>query len=50
MDPLSVAASAAGIISLGIQVTQSLVDFFSAYKSQKSDIAHTIGRLVFWVH
>lgn len=45
MDGLSVAASVAGIISLGIQVTQSLVDFYSAYKSQKSDIAYTTKKL-----
>ena len=30
-EPLSVAASVAGLISLGIQVTQSLVDFYNAY-------------------
>jgi hypothetical protein len=41
MDGLSVAASVAGIISLGIQATKSLVDFYSTYKSQKSDIAYT---------
>src|SRR5215469_12284716 len=45
MDGLSVAASVAGVLSLGIQVTQSLVDFYSAYKSQKSDVAHTIKKL-----
>ncbi|ORY19330.1 hypothetical protein BCR34DRAFT_210887 [Clohesyomyces aquaticus] len=38
-DPLSVAASVAGIISLGIQVTQSLVNFYEAYRGQKSEIA-----------
>jgi len=45
MDPLSLAASVVGIISLGIQVTQGLVDFYSAYSSQKSDIAHTLKKL-----
>src|SRR6266699_7082693 len=42
---MDVAASVTGIISLGIQVTQSLVDFYSAYKSQKSDITSTVKKL-----
>src|SRR5271155_743658 len=45
MDGLSVAASVAGIISLDIQVTQSLIDFYEAYKGQKSDIANTAKKL-----
>lgn len=45
MDGLSVAASVAGIVTLGIQVTRSLVDFFSAYKNQKFYSAHTMNRL-----
>ncbi|KAL8718670.1 MAG: hypothetical protein Q9225_004223 [Loekoesia sp. 1 TL-2023] len=45
MDGLSVAASVAGVVSLGIQVTRSLVDFYSAYKNQKFDIAYTIKKL-----
>jgi len=45
MDPLSIAASAAGLLSLGITVAQSLVDFYSSYKHQKSDVAHTIEKL-----
>ena len=44
-DPLSVAGSVVGVISLGIQVTQSLVDFYNSYKSQKSDLIHMIKRL-----
>jgi hypothetical protein len=38
-DPLSIAAGIAGFLSLGIQVTQTLVDFYSVYKSQDTDIA-----------
>lgn len=38
-DPLSIAAGVAGFLSLGVQVTQTLVDFYSAYKSQDTDIA-----------
>ncbi|CAJ2511381.1 Uu.00g070060.m01.CDS01 [Anthostomella pinea] len=44
-DPLSVAGSAVGIISLGIQVTQSLFDYYTAVKSQHSDISYTAERL-----
>ena len=38
-DPLSVTAGIAGFISLGIQVTQTLVDFYSTYKNQDNDVA-----------
>ena len=44
-DPLSVAGSVAGLISLGIQVTQSLVNFYNAYKNRDSDLVHMIERL-----
>jgi hypothetical protein len=40
-DPLSVAASVAGVISLGIQVSQSLVDFYKLYRALDSTIAST---------
>lgn len=44
-EPLSVAASIAGLISLGIQVTQSLVDFYNACKSRDSDLVSMTERL-----
>ena len=44
-DPLSVAASVAGLISLGIKVTQSLVDYYTSYKDQDLDIASTNKKL-----
>ena len=44
-DPLCIAVSAAGLISLGIQVTQSLVEFYSSYKYQDSEIAVMMERL-----
>ena len=44
-DPLSVAASVAGLISLGITVSQSLVDFYSSYKDLDSDLNGTMKRL-----
>ena len=42
---LSVAASVAGLISLGIQVTQSLVNFYNAYENRDSHLVHMIERL-----
>ena len=44
-DPLSVAASVAGLISLGIQVTESLVAFYTSYKGQDSEITRTTDKL-----
>ena len=44
-DPLSVAASVAGLISLGITASQSLVDFYSSYKDLDSDLNGTMKRL-----
>ena len=44
-DPLSIAGGAAGIISLGIQVTQSLVDFYNSYKALDSDLVSITQRL-----
>lgn len=40
-DPISVTGSVLGVISLGIQVTQSLVSFYNSYKIQNRDLAHT---------
>jgi hypothetical protein len=44
-DPLSIAAGVAGFISLGIQVTDSLVAFYSSYKGQDTDVARTTEKL-----
>jgi ankyrin repeat domain-containing protein 50 len=44
-DPLSVAASATGLISLGIQVSQSLVSFYLTYEGQDEDIKRITYRL-----
>ena len=44
-DPLSVAGSVVGIISLGIQVTTSLVNFYKSYKGRESDITHMTEKL-----
>ena len=44
-DPLSVAGSAVGLISLGFQVTQSLVNFYNSYKGREDDIMHMREKL-----
>lgn len=38
-DPLSIAAGIAGFLSLGIHVTQRLVDFYAVYKAQDTNVA-----------
>lgn len=38
-DPLSIASGIAGLLSLGIQVTQSLINFYTDYKDQDTDLA-----------
>lgn len=44
-DPLSITAGIAGIVSLGIQVTGSLVKFYASYKGQDTDLARTTTEL-----
>ncbi|MCJ1423797.1 hypothetical protein MMC29_001682 [Sticta canariensis] len=44
-DPISITGTAAGLISLGIQVTQSLVEFYRSYKLRDSALADTVERL-----
>lgn len=44
-DPISIAGSVVGVISLGIQVTQSLVDFYNSYRHQESELGGIIERL-----
>ncbi|KAM7211404.1 hypothetical protein V8F06_013204 [Rhypophila decipiens] len=46
MDPLSLIAGAAGIISLGIQVTQSLIDFYQGAKCDAARTLEKLGRLL----
>ena len=45
IESLSVAASVAGLIPLGIQVTQSLVDVYNAYKNRVLNLVDKIERL-----
>ena len=42
---MEVAAATAGFISLSIQITQTLLNFYSAYRSQRSDVTYTIKKL-----
>jgi hypothetical protein len=44
-DPLTVAVSVAGLLSLGIQVTQSLVDFYASYRDRDSNFTSTTHEL-----
>jgi hypothetical protein len=44
-DPLSVAGSVVGIISLAVTVTKSLVDFYTTTRDRKSDTAYTVSKL-----
>ncbi|KAK7414588.1 hypothetical protein QQZ08_012523 [Neonectria magnoliae] len=44
-DPLSVAGSVVGIASLGITVAQGLINYYAAFQSQTSDVAHTTKKL-----
>jgi len=44
-DPLSVAGSVVGIVSLGIGITKSLVDFYTIARDQKSNTASTAEKL-----
>lgn len=44
-DPLSVAAGVAGLVSLGIQVTEGLFMFYTSYKDQDVNIERATGKL-----
>lgn len=44
-DPLSIAGSAVGVISLGIQVAQGLVEYYSAIKNQDADMVAVDSQL-----
>lgn len=45
MDPLSVISGVAGVISFGIQVAQTLIDFYNDYKDRDARIAKMLQRL-----
>ena len=44
-DPLSIAGSVAGVLSLGIQVTQSLVNFYHSYEGREATFVRMTERL-----
>src|SRR6266516_5018023 len=44
-DPLSVAAGIAGLVSLGLQTTEYLVKYYTAYRARDENLATTADRL-----
>ena len=44
-DPFSVTASAAGVISLGLQASQALVAYYHAFEAYDQDVAQVLGHL-----
>ncbi|KAF2100833.1 hypothetical protein NA57DRAFT_54907 [Rhizodiscina lignyota] len=44
-DPLSIASGVAGLLSLGLQTTDTLVKFYTSYKGRDDNIARTTQRL-----
>jgi hypothetical protein len=44
-DPLSVAASVAGLVSLGFRVTEYLVKYYKDHRNRHADLARTTERL-----
>ncbi|KAK7227439.1 hypothetical protein V2G26_015442 [Clonostachys chloroleuca] len=44
-DPLSVAGSAVGIVSLGLTAAQGLIQYYQAYRGQSEDVVHTTTKL-----
>ena len=44
-DPLSVAAGIAGLVSVGLQTTEYLVKYYTAYRNRDDDLGRTADRL-----
>ena len=44
-DPLSVAASVAGLLALGLQSTEYLINFYKTYKDRDADLAEIQTKL-----
>lgn len=44
-DPLSVAGSVTGLVSLGLEVTKSLYRYYESYKHRHDELARTANRL-----
>lgn len=46
MDPVSIAAGTAGIVSLGLQICGGLVTYCKAWRSHDRDVERTLERLI----
>lgn len=44
-DPISAAASAVGIISLGLRVCQGLISYCESWRSRDADVAHAYDKI-----
>ena len=44
-DPLSIAAGVAGLVALGLQTTEYLVKYYTAYRTRDDNLARTADRL-----
>lgn len=49
-DPLSIASGVAGLISLGIQVTSFLVQFYTTYRDRDATVARIANKLESLLH
>lgn len=45
-DPLTIAASTAGLVSLGLTVCSGLLDYYNAWKDQPSDVSEMCQSLL----
>lgn len=44
-DPVSVAGSAVGVISIGIQVCQGLLSYYTAWRSYNGQVSHVYNKI-----
>lgn len=45
MEPLGLSSGAAGLISLGISVSQGLLDYYRSWKDAEDQVAHMYGSI-----
>lgn len=44
-DPLSIAGSVLGLLTLGLQVSKQLHDYYTKYKSRDDDLQHLLQKI-----